>query len=78
VKSWQTGRIPQHLNSLSAWVRVTLMGSEEMVVVQGQVIDIDDLGIASHQETHSGGAEHVFYPWSRVFSVAPLPAQHAS
>ena len=58
-------------------MRVTLMGSEEMVVVQGQVIDVDDLGIASHQETHSG-AEHVFYPWSTVFSVAPLPAQHAS
>ena len=28
---------------MSAWVRVTLMGSEEMVVVQGQVIDVEDV-----------------------------------
>ena len=74
----ESGKRGEFLNSLSGWVRVTLMGSENMVVVQGQVLNIDDLGIAIHQETHSGGAEHVFYPWSRVFSVAPLPAQHDS
>jgi hypothetical protein len=49
------------------------MSSENMVVVQGQGLDIDELGIALHQETQSCGAEHIFYPCRRVFSVALCP-----
>ncbi len=71
----QRGERGEFLNNLTGWVRVTVIGPENMVAVQGQVIDIDDLGIAIHQETSPEGAEHVFYPWTRVFSVAPVPAQ---
>jgi hypothetical protein len=71
----QRGERGEFLNNLTGWVRVTVIGLENMVAVQGQVIDVDDLGIAIHQETSSDGAEHVFYPWARVFSVAPVPAQ---
>ena|SRR5215212_8185645 len=74
----ESGTRGELVNSLSGWDQVAVMSSENMVVVQGQGLDIDELGIALHQETQSGGAEHVFYPCSRVFSVAALPAQHES
>jgi hypothetical protein len=74
----ESGTQGELVNSLSGWEQVAVMSSENMVVVQGQGLDIDELGIALHQETQSGGAEHVFYPCSRVFSVAALPAQHES
>ena len=74
----ESGTRGELVNSLSGWEQVAVMSSENMVVVQGQGLDIDELGIALHQETQSGGAEHVFYPCSRVFSVAALPAQHES
>ena len=47
----ESGKRGVFLNSLSGWEQVALMGSENMVVVQGQGLDIDDLGIAIHQET---------------------------
>jgi hypothetical protein len=74
----ESGKRAEFLNSLSGWEQVALMRSENMVFVQGQGLDIDELGIAIHQETQSAGSEHVFYPCSRIFSVAPLPAQHES
>jgi hypothetical protein len=74
----QRGERGEFLNNLTGWVRVTVIGPEKVVAVQGQVIDIDDLGIAIHQETSSEGAEQVFYPWTRVFSVAPCPRSQAA
>ena len=75
VESGKRGEFLKQLEWLGAGA---LMSSENMVVVQGQGLDIDELGIALHQETQSCGAEHIFYPCRRVFSVAPLPAQHES